>query len=566
MLTQILRNTSSPAFKQALNKPSSSRLPTPRSFSSPLSSRNTNSSSRRHSATLLKENIAPKKQGSARSAPAKVADVHKSKKGAHLEDVENARSIPKDKVEDSFTRPVLADLSSMIVETTDSMHIDFDYCVIDYDDESGLEAATSSTPRNQSKNQAYRLATPAGSDAFDLSDYIRKFCIESPLAMRHNDSVEVTRKRSLASLSRGPRDEASISIASIPDSIVYDLDVDKYETDQIQVDDDTLDLSDILEGMPQERLMDTPLSDLMNVEIDHSLEFPTGALNWAPHISVAKFKRGWKRAAGGNSNVASPTVTSSSVSRVKGVNKNRYVHKDERIIDTPLHSSPLVPLEWNVLAPKKYGLCAIPSVPSIIVTSPSDDDLATLALGVDAATVDFDFHDIANGSYKDYLLDASLHNWNMRFNFSVMDPDVVFTAEDEAEVPEVLVTSPSDGNLASGISGTVEFDRQDIVDGSYKSHLLDASLHNWNMRFNWAEIFPDYKDAKIKEEASEVPQFLVTSPSDGDFCLETKPAEIAFDIMDIIDLSYKNYPLDASLHNWNMRFNLDLSGPLDEVY
>jgi len=76
----------------------------------------------------------------------------------------------------------------------------------------------------------------------------------------------------------------------------FDENVD-YEYNWTLTGDCTFDLPQAVENAPEERLMDESLTGLMNVEIDYSLEFPTGALGRAPHILVAKYKRDMKRKA-----------------------------------------------------------------------------------------------------------------------------------------------------------------------------------------------------------------------------------------------------------------------------
>ncbi|KAF8347593.1 hypothetical protein F5887DRAFT_1072586 [Amanita rubescens] len=94
-----------------------------------------------------KENITPfseKREACAFKVIA--ANEHKVKNGA---DIKCLGSIAKSEEEDSFTRPVLADLSSIMVE---ALELDFDHNVIDYDKDwdTGLDAAAeTSTPKKK---------------------------------------------------------------------------------------------------------------------------------------------------------------------------------------------------------------------------------------------------------------------------------------------------------------------------------------------------------------------------------------------------------------------------------
>jgi hypothetical protein len=272
-------------------------------------------------------------------------------------------------------------------------------------------------------------------DEITLSCTESLFDISSPLAKRHNDSIEVTRKRSLARLSRGNMNEADITLDAVPDSLTEKIEyIDPVEYfDDAEVADDTFDLSEMLNKLdaPEERLMDTCLSELMNVEINYSLEFPNTAVGRPPHIFVAKYKRDKKRAA--------------QRALENSVQKKRCVLQDECIIDVSLQDwAPS--LKWKVLTPEKYK-APTPKIPSLIVTSPSDGDLAS-AMYANNATVDYDQEIIASGSYRDLQLDASWYNWTIRFG-EVLPAEEVVAEEEEVmpAIPEIIVTSPSDGDL-----------------------------------------------------------------------------------------------------------------------
>ncbi|KAF8335544.1 hypothetical protein F5887DRAFT_612761 [Amanita rubescens] len=421
MYSKLPRKTFPTASKLALENasPSPSLSPSPASRLPTFTSRIPSSKKSANASSQGKENIPPfsKKQGSTRSAPAKimVADEHKIKKGADLGDVKRVRSIAKDEKKESFVRPVLACLS----EALDSVQMDFD----DEDWETGLAAAKISTPK---KRRITHL------DGITLSCTESLFDVSSPLAKRHNDSIEVTRKRSLARLSRGNMNEADITLDAVPDSLTERIEyIDPVEYfDDAEVADDTFDLSEMLNKLdaPEERLMDTSLSELMNVEINYSLEFPNTAVGRPPHIFVAKYKRDKKRAA--------------QRALENSVQNNRCVLQDECIIDIPLQDwAPL--LKWKVLMPENYN-APIPKIPSLIVTSPSDGDLASAMYANNATAVDYDQEAIASGSYKDLQLDASWYNWTIRFG-EVLPADEAVAEEEEMmpAIPEIIVTSPN---------------------------------------------------------------------------------------------------------------------------
>ena len=169
-----------------------------------------------------------------------------------------------------------------------------------------------------------------------------------PTCIVANDSVVLTRRRLAANAARTDDDD----------------EFDCPEDSVIIEENGSFDLSQEL-ATPAERLMDVSLSSLMNVEIDYSLEFPTGALGRVPHIFVAKYKRDIKRKA------AAEEALRKEAEKTKN------------------------------------------AVPSLMVTSPSDGDLC-----FDNRTeLEFEIQDIVSQSFKDHLLDGSWHNWNMRFNF-----------------------------------------------------------------------------------------------------------------------------------------------------
>ena len=225
-------------------------------------------------------------------------------------------------------------------------------------------------------------------------------------------------------------DEADITLDAVPDSLTERIEyIDPVEYyDDVEVADDTFDLSEMLKKLdaPKERLMDTSLSELMNVEINYSLEFPNTAIGRPPHIFVAKYKRDKKRAA--------------QRALRNSVQNKRCVLQDECIIDVPLQ-------EWAPrLTLEKYK-APLPKIPSLIVTSPSDGDLAS-AMHASDATVDYEQEVVASGLYKDLPLDASWYNWTIRFG-AVLPTEEVVAVEEEVmpAIPEIIVTSPSDGDL-----------------------------------------------------------------------------------------------------------------------
>ena len=254
------------------------------------------------------------------------------------------------------------------------------------------------------------------------------FDISSPLANRHNDSIEVARKR----LARPSfcDNEADISLDMVPDSLTEFAGIQYIEPVEELGDDEaaneTFDLSEMLNKLraPEERLMDGSLSDLMNVKTNNSLEFPNTAIGRPPHISVCQFKRDKKRAA------------------QRALNN---LVRHNCIIDIPLQDwAPS--FKWKVLTPEQYK-APVQNIPSLIVTSPSDGNFMSAVQG----NVDFDREVIASGSYRDFLLDASFYNWTIRFGevlpFEVEWQEVGIPSEETPSIPEIIVTSPSDGDL-----------------------------------------------------------------------------------------------------------------------
>ena len=213
---------------------------------------------------------------------------------------------------------------------------------------------------------------------------------------RYNDSIEVTRKRSLTRLARsGDAKEADISLDAVPDSLTERIQyIEPIEYfDDAEAADDTFDLSEMLDEFdaPPERLMDTSLSSLMNVEINYSLEFPETAVGRPPHIFVAKYKRDKKRAA----------------QRAALENQNNWcVLQDECTIDVPLQ-------DWAPSFKSEQCKAAMQNIPTLIVTRPSNVDLASL-MNRNNPTVEYDEELIESGLYKLFPLDASLHNWTIR--------------------------------------------------------------------------------------------------------------------------------------------------------
>ena len=280
-----------------------------------------------------------------------------------------------------------------------------------------------STPKRKNINRFSQASVPCAEGIFDIS---------SPLANRHNDSIEVARKR----LARPSfcDNEADISLDMVPDSLTEFAGIQYIEPVEDFGDDEaaneTFDLSEMLNKLdaPEERLMDGSLSELMNVKINYSLEFPTIAIGRPPHISVCQFKRDKKRAA----------------QRAAQRALDDLVHH-HCIIDIPLKDwAPS--FKWKVLKPKRYK-GPVQNIPSIIVTSPSDGDMMSAV----EENVDFDSEVIASGSYKDFLLDASFYNWTIRFGevlpFEVEWQEVAISSEETPAIPEIIVTSPSDGDL-----------------------------------------------------------------------------------------------------------------------
>ena len=203
-----------------------------------------------------------------------------------------------------------------------------------------------------------------------------------PAGIVANDSLVLTRKWLAANALRDEDEEEDLSamdpVIIIPDYDNFAGDDEEFlrSVDSVIVEgNDTFELSQEL-TTPAERLMDVSLTSLMDVEIDYSLEFPTGALGRAPHIFVAKYKRDMKRKA-----VAEEAL------RKEAERKN--------------------------------------AIPSLMVTSPSDGDLCT----DNAVDVEFEIQDIMDRSFKEHLLDGSWHNWNMRFNFETV---LLELAESEA--------------------------------------------------------------------------------------------------------------------------------------
>ncbi|KIL62157.1 hypothetical protein M378DRAFT_800740 [Amanita muscaria Koide BX008] len=179
---------------------------------------------------------------------------------------------------------------------------------------------------------------------------------------------------------------------------------------------------------------------------------------------------------------------------------------------------------------------AIFNIPTVIVTAPSNEDL------MHETEQDVEYE------YEDMLEDGELA-WDL---------------------PGIIVTSPSDDDITSTVSPIVELDYMSIVDQGCKYFPLDGTLHNWNLRFNTGEVFPnhDLRGSGCIEAAGI--QLLVSSPSDGDLWVENI-IEKEFEVADILDHSYEHYLLDASLHNWSMRFNFqnylrELQGSDDAPY
>ncbi|KAK2467511.1 hypothetical protein APHAL10511_000366 [Amanita phalloides] len=529
MHTGIPRKTLSPsspsAFKPVLNTKStttstSSRLPTSRL---PTSNKKSASSSSRS----FKENIPPvasnsKKQGSNRSTTLEKssngADEPKiekknNNKGDGLEDVQSVGSKHKDgEKELSFTHPVLAD--SVIVVANENSRADFDYNV---------------------------------DREYDINLKLESSFYETRLAARHNDSIEVTLKRTqarfLCRMSRAvnDEDEASISLEYIigddddeeaddtfdlsdflsknappsapPTAPLPPLPTVPVTTEQA---DDTFDLSDFLDKntpiLGEDRLLDTSLSDLMRVEIDYDREFPNTAIGRPPHIFVCRYKRDMKRKAAAQKALGDQEQKPSTEKE-----GNRCVLDNEYIIDLPLQSwAPT--FSANVLSPEKSKLEAVvpPSIPSLIVTSPSDGDIVCVP---DREPPVFDEKVIEYGVHKSFLLDASYHNWCLRFGMPLPDADELDEDryEDEVEgkmdasIPSLIVTSPSDGDVVCMPDREPpEFDEKMIEYGMHKYFLLDASYHNWCLRFGAPLSNDEDEDEEGQRGSVNVPRIIIT--------------------------------------------------------
>jgi hypothetical protein len=195
--------------------------------------------------------------------------------------------------------------------------------------------------------------------------------------------------------------------------------------------------------------------------------------------------------------------------------------------------------EFNADASSSFGTEAVFTIPTVTVTASSDDDL----MQATEQDVEYEHEDM------------------------VEDGDIAW------DLPGIIITSPSDGDI-SDITSTaldvVELDYMSIVDQGCKYFPLDGTLHNWNLRFNTGDIFPDHDlRGSGRIEAAGI-QLLVSSPSDGDLWVENI-IEKEFEVADIMDHSYRHHLLDASLHNWSMRFDFEnylreLQGSDDDHY
>ena len=241
-----------------------------------------------------------------------------------------------------------------------------------------------STPKRKNINRFSSASLSCTESLFDFS---------SPLANRHIDSIEVSRKR-LAKLSSCGNNEADISLDAVPNfltefpGIQYIEPVEDYGDDEAA--NQTFDLTEMLNkfNVLEEHLTDSSLSELMNVEINYSFEFPNTAIGRPPHIAVCKFKRDKKRAAQrALDNLVRPNC----------------------IIDIPLQDR-TPSLRRKGLTPEHYK-APVQNIPSLMITSPSDGNL----MSENKVTAKFDKEIIASGSYKNLLLDASFYNWTIRF-------------------------------------------------------------------------------------------------------------------------------------------------------
>ncbi|PFH45404.1 hypothetical protein AMATHDRAFT_44132 [Amanita thiersii Skay4041] len=333
-------------------------------------------------------------------------------------------------------------------------------------------------------------------------------------------------------------------------------------------------------------LMDISLGSLDDVKIDYSFEFPTGAIGRAPHILVAQYKCAQKRKQQAAQNMKSDkrkegeTHKSSKPKSARqdadcerkqptrskddapspGSGTLDQMLQDGWILDLPIHVFAPA-FNWPVMEPEQYIARTSPSqesspvIPSLIVTSPSDGDLV-LPPSIENCVHEFDYQDILDGSYKGSLLDASLHNWTLRFQSSASEshpeavPEIASTVT--ADIPEVIVTSPSDGDLISYVAeGEINLDFEDIVNKAYKNYLLDGSLHNWNMRFKFS------MDEDV--ESSDTESTVALTPLQEGKCYWMLKIS-----RDIVNKAYKNYLSDGSLHNWNTRFKFSAMISMDE--
>ena len=84
-----------------------------------------------------------------------------------------------------------------------------------------------------------------------------------------------------------------------------------------------------------------------------------------------------------------------------------------------------------MLKPEQYK-ASIQNIPTLIVTSPSNVDLASL-MNRNNPTVEYDEEIIESGLYKYFPLDASLRNWMIRFHGVIIDEE----DEEEEDLNEI---------------------------------------------------------------------------------------------------------------------------------
>ncbi|PFH46028.1 hypothetical protein AMATHDRAFT_8339 [Amanita thiersii Skay4041] len=228
-------------------------------------------------------------------------------------------------------------------------------------------------------------------------------------------------------------------------------------------------------------LKDISLKSLEAVKIDYSLEFPTGDAARVPPFRVVHYvsiQRRLQRAAQAeeaekrkeseskkSSNSEPPCqVETDTISCSESESLDRLL-QDNCIIDLPIHVlSPT--FNWPVMEPEQY----IPrtgtpqksslAIPTVIVTSPKDG--GSISCVPTEAEINFDVQDLVSKVYKNYPLNAPLHNWNMRFNLSAMFSTDEVVESGETESTDSLDTGASGEVPAGDVSMEVLFDANDL--------------------------------------------------------------------------------------------------------